>query len=468
MTDSKNFSDLGLIPNIIQSLNENNIAEPTEIQTQVIPFVLTQSQNLVGISQTGTGKTAAYGLPLLQLLEPSLQELQMVIIVPTRELSQQIAKDLFVFSRYIIRIRTEAVYGGTKIEDQIKKLEAPKHILVATPGRLLDLLGRKVIDFSHLRFLVLDEADEMLNMGFKPDIDKILKLCKPSVRKFLFTSTLPPAIKQMVTDYLGKDVKEIQIKPKELVNKSIEHLYIPYQYGYKFQYLHAFLKKHSQERGIIFCRTQAAAKLLKQQLVGVEIAAGALYGDLNQFERNKVMAAFKAKRIPLLVATDIAARGLDVQDLNYVIHFHLPESDAQFVNRSGRTARAGKKGQSICLLQDDEVHEIEDFEASLGIRFKALKLEVEIDTSPSIEVELHINVGMRQGFNEASFVRFLSTESGVKEEAIYNIERFLTHTNFSVDSKYANQLLRNVHNTKHYNQKILIEKGHKLEKKGKE
>ena len=249
------FFELGLNAALLQSLAENNISTPSEIQEQAIPFILNTTKNLVAVAQTGTGKTAAFGLPVLQQIDPALQQTQVLVLVPTRELGQQVAKDLFVFSRYIVRIHTEAVYGGKKIEENIKKLETPRHILVATPGRLLDLVARKVVDLSYLKFLILDEADEMLNMGFEPDIDRIVRACKPSVRKLLFTSTMPSSIKQIVRQYMGSNVEEIRVKPQEYVNRNIEHQYIAYQYGYKLEYLKAFLLNHLDERGIVFCRT---------------------------------------------------------------------------------------------------------------------------------------------------------------------------------------------------------------------
>ncbi len=453
-----NFSELGLNEALLKSLEENKITTPSEIQEKVIPFVLTTTKNLVGISQTGTGKTAAFGLPILQQIDPKLQQTQALIMVPTRELGQQVAKDLFVFSRYIVRIHTEAVYGGKKIEEQLKKLETPKHILVATPGRLLDLLERKAVDLSYLKFLVLDEADEMLNMGFKPDIDRIVRACKPNVRKFLFTSTLPAEMKQTVRQYMGDKVDEIQVKPQEFVNRNIEHQYIAYKFGYKFEYLKAFLESHPEERGIVFCRTQAAAKLLGQQLTGFSLKADALFGDLNQFERDKVMAAFKASRIQLLIATDIAARGIDVQDLNFVVHYHLPENDAQYVNRSGRTGRAGKKGKSICLLQEDEIEQKEPLEKSLSIRFIPLKLEVTIDKSEPVPVDLTINIGTRHELNEEKLKDFLFLHSGIKKEGIRDIQLYMTEATFVIDSKYENQVIRNLHNTKHFHQKVKVER----------
>ncbi|ABG60355.1 DEAD/DEAH box helicase [Cytophaga hutchinsonii] len=451
------FSDLGLNAALLQSLSENNISSPSEIQQKAIPVILNSTKNVVGVAQTGTGKTAAFGLPVLQQINPSLQQTQVLVLVPTRELGQQVAKDLFVFSRYIVRIHTEAVYGGKKIEEQIKKLETPKHILVATPGRLLDLIARKAVNLSNLKYLILDEADEMLNMGFLPDIDKIMKIAKPTARKLLFTSTLGSELKLIIREYLGTDIEEIRIKPQEYVNRNIEHQYLAYQYGYKLEYLKAFLLKHSNERGIIFCRTQAAAKLLGQQLAGFDIVVGSLYGDLNQYERTKVMHAFKDKRIEVLIATDIAARGIDVSDLNYVIHYHLPDNEAQYVNRSGRTARAGKKGKSIALLQSDELYHKDDFEDALRIRFEPIKLDITIDKKESCPVKMTINVGTRHEQTPESLKQFLMLQSGVKEEAIQNVLVYRAHATFDIDSKYQSQLINNIHQTKHFHQRVLIE-----------
>ncbi|MCX6180316.1 MAG: DEAD/DEAH box helicase [Bacteroidetes bacterium] len=452
------FSQLGLNDFLLQSLTENKIDSPTEIQQKVIPFVLTNRKNLVAVSQTGTGKTAAFGLPILQLIDPKLMQTQVLVIVPTRELAQQVAKDLFVFSRYIVRIHTEAVFGGKKIEEQIKKLETPKHIIVATPGRLVDLMNRKIVDLSHLKFLVLDEADEMLRMGFKADVERVLRACKPSVRKFMFTSTMPDEIKQIARQYLGEGVDEIQVKPQEFVNRNIQHSYIAYAFGYKFEFLKSYLLQHPEERGIIFCRTQAAAKLLRQQLIGCDINAGALYGDLNQFERDKVMSAFKGKRISLLIATDIAARGIDVADLNFVIHYHLAENEAQYINRSGRTGRAGKKGLSISMVQDDELFHVKEIEDILRIQFSEEKLKVTIDKTSSIEIELKINIGTRHELSIASFKEFLLEFAGLKEDAIRDVKLYRAETTFVLDSRYENQLMKNINNGKFFHQRVTIEK----------
>ncbi len=452
------FSELGLNAALLQSLEENKISSPTEIQEKVIPFVLGTRKNLVGVSQTGTGKTAAFGLPILQLINPHLLQTQVLVIVPTRELAQQVAKDLFVFSRYIVRIHTEALFGGKKVEEQIKKLATPKHILVATPGRLVDLMNRKIVDLSHLKFLVMDEADEMLRMGFKADVERVLRACKPAVRKFLFTSTMPAEIKEVARQYLGEGVDEIHIKPQEFVNRNIAHQYIAYAFGYKFEFLKSYLLQHPEERGIVFCRTQAASKLLQQQLTGCDINAGSLYGDLSQFERDKVMSAFKGKRIQVLIATDVAARGLDVADLNFVVHYHLAENEAQYVNRSGRTARAGKKGVSISMVQDDELFQIKEIEEVIKVQFSPVKLNVEIAKVLSVDLELKINIGTRHELNIASFKEFLLEHCGLKDEAIRDVKLYRAECTFVIDSRYENQLMKNIHNAKFFHQRIVVEK----------
>lgn len=451
-----NFSQLGLNKFLLQSLDENKIMVPSEIQQKVIPLIFNSNKHIVGVSQTGTGKTLAFGLPLLQQIDPNLFQTQVLVLVPTRELAQQVAKDFFVFSRYIVRIHTEAVFGGKKIEEQISKLTSPKHIIVATPGRLIDLIDRKVIDLSYLKYLVIDEADEMLKMGFKPDIDKINKLCKKSVRKLLFTSTLFATYNEVVNEYLGADFDEIRIKEHEIANANIQHHFIAYQYGYKFEFLKAYLLTNLKSRGIIFCRTQAATKLLKQQFAGFEINIGALFGDLNQFERDKVMTAFKSNRIQVLIATDIAARGIDVSSLDFVIHYHLPENTAQYVNRSGRTARAGHKGVSISLLQQDELYKREDIEDDLGLNFQEIIVQPSIGFSDATLVESTINVGIRHGVNIGSLLKFLTFNSGVKESAIVDIIVERAHSSFLIEKRYKAQLLNNIHNTKHFHQKILL------------
>ena len=262
------FSDLGINDNIIQALLENKITEPTGIQLQAIPHILQHDTDLVAVAQTGTGKTAAFCLPILQTIDPKLPKIQALVLVPTRELGQQVAREFFLFSKYLSRVFAEAVYGGAPIEDQIQKLKRSTHVVVATPGRLIDLLERNALSLSDLKYLILDEADEMMNMGFKAEIDKILISCNKDITKMLFTATMPGDVKQIIKDYLRPDFVEIRINAEEFVNQKIDHQYLVYKQGEKLDYLKAFLSEHPDQRGIAFCRTKVAAKRLAKQLAG--------------------------------------------------------------------------------------------------------------------------------------------------------------------------------------------------------
>ena len=287
------FTELGINDNILQALLENKITEPSDIQLQVIPHILKKGTDLVGVAQTGTGKTAAFCLPILQTIDSTLPKIQALVLVPTRELGQQVAREFFLFSKHLSRVFAEAVYGGAPIEDQIQKLKRATHVVVATPGRLIDLLDRNALNLDDLKYLVLDEADEMMNMGFKTEIDTILKSCKTGITKMLFTATMPGDVKQIIREYLRSDFVEIRINAEEFVNQKIEHHYLVYKQGEKLDYLKAFLSEHPQQRGIAFCRTKVAAKRLAKQLAGFEVVADALHGKLNQEMRDKVMRGFK-------------------------------------------------------------------------------------------------------------------------------------------------------------------------------
>ena len=296
------FSDLGINENIVQALQENRITEPSDIQIQTIPHILKNATDLVAVAQTGTGKTAAFCLPILQTIDPKLSKIQALVLVPTRELGQQVAREFFLFSKHLSRVFAEAVYGGAPIEDQIQKLKRATHVVVATPGRLLDLLDRNALSLQDLKYLVLDEADEMMNMGFKAEIDLILKSCNNRITKMLFTATMPGEVKQLISDYLRQDFVEIKINAEEFINQKIEHQYLIYKQGHKLEFLKAFLSEHQNQRGIVFCRTKIAAKRLAKQLAGFEVVADALHGNLNQEMRDKVMRGFRKGRINLLMA----------------------------------------------------------------------------------------------------------------------------------------------------------------------
>jgi ATP-dependent RNA helicase DeaD len=363
------FEELGVGKKFVKGLNELNIIVPTEIQNKVIPILINSNTDLVGQAQTGTGKTAAYGLPLLQKVDPGQKKVQGLILCPTRELGQQIAKQLFKFTKYSAKIFTEAVYGGAPIERQLNALKKPTHIIVATPGRLIDLVKRDAVDLSNVKTVILDEADEMLSMGFKAELDEILTYTSSAENKWLFSATMPQGIKQIVTDHLAADAVRIEVGEKNVVNKNIVHQYLICEEKDKLHALLQFLKKEDMDRGVVFCRTKVAAKKLALQLEAKNIPCGAIHGDLMQKERDKVMRAFKNESSRILVATDLAARGIDVEGLSFVVHYQLPDKDEYYTHRSGRTARAGKKGISLSLISAFETKQIRFYEKSLHITF---------------------------------------------------------------------------------------------------
>ncbi|NQU86594.1 MAG: DEAD/DEAH box helicase [Mariniphaga sp.] len=369
----KNFEELGINKKFIKGLNELNIISPTEIQSQVIPLLLNTNTDLVGQAQTGTGKTAAYGLPLLHKIAPGQKKVQGLILCPTRELGQQIAKQLFKFTKYSAKIFTEAVYGGAPIERQIVALRRPTHIVVATPGRLIDLVKREAVDLSHVKTVILDEADEMLSMGFKKELDEILGFLTSAENKWLFSATMPVGIKQIVNKHLAADAQKIEVSGKNIVNKNIEHQYLICDEKEKLHSLLQFLKSEKDNRGVVFCKTKAAAQKLAKQLIAKNVAAGAIHGDLLQKERDKVMRAFKNENTQILVATDLAARGIDIEALSFVVHYQLPDKDEYYTHRSGRTARAGKRGISLSLVTTFETKQIRYFEKELGIIFNQVR-----------------------------------------------------------------------------------------------
>jgi ATP-dependent RNA helicase DeaD len=365
------FEQLNISASLIKGLNELNIIKPTEIQVKAIPVLIKYDGDFVGQAQTGTGKTAAFGLPILENIEAENPKIQAIVLSPTRELAQQIAKQLFKFTKYASKkIFVEAVYGGEKIEVQISALQRPTQILVATPGRLIDLLNRKVIDLSRVTTVVLDEADEMLSMGFKPDMDEILSHTVNRKNLWLFSATISDGIQQIIDTYMQADVPCVKVEKKDVVNTAIAHQYLVADIPQKLNVLLKFLKTQQEARGIIFCKTKAAAQNLAQQLIAKNIAADALHGDLGQRDREKVMRAFKNQKLKILIATDVAARGIDVHDLAYIVQYQLPEQIEYYTHRSGRTGRAGKKGISLTFILPHEGAKITKLENELHINFE--------------------------------------------------------------------------------------------------
>ncbi len=366
------FSELGISKGYLKALKENNIIDPTEIQLKAIPFLIKDGKDFVGQAQTGTGKTAAFGLPLLSYMNPKNSKVQALVLAPTRELGKQIAKQLFRYTKYTEQIYTEAVYGGEKIERQINSLKRPTQIIVATPGRLVDLLERKAVDLSNVKKVVLDEADEMLSMGFKKEITTILNTIT-EYNTWLFSATMPTGIQQIINKYLSEDAYKVQVSKGSVVNKNIQHQYLMCDKLDRLNALFRFLKSQGENRGVVFCRTKNDAQKLAKQLISKNVATDAIHGDLIQKDRDKVMRAFKNHKLQVLIATDLAARGIDVENLAYVVHYQLPDQLDYYTHRSGRTARAGKKGISLSFVSTPELKQIKFFENKLNISFEQVR-----------------------------------------------------------------------------------------------
>lgn len=366
------FSALGVSKPLVKGLSELGITTPSEIQEKAIPLLIQGQTDFVGQAQTGTGKTAAFGLPILENIDAGNKNTQALILAPTRELCQQIAKQLFKFTKYADKIFTEAVFGGAKIDEQINRLRRPTQIIVATPGRLVDLLHRGAVSLEHVQTVVLDEADEMLSMGFKNDLNKILDQTANSSNKWLFSATMPEGVKKMIRTYLSQNAIRVELKKKG-ANDNISYQYVVCHPQDKPKVLLSFLKSQGENRGLIFCNTKAAAKTLSKQLQSKNIAVDVLEGDMKQKERDKVMRAFKNESLQILVSTDVAARGIDVKGLAYVVHYQPPEHLEYFTHRSGRTGRAGSKGLSLCIVLESEIKRIRFYENNLKIRMTKVK-----------------------------------------------------------------------------------------------
>ncbi|WP_026752821.1 DEAD/DEAH box helicase [Sediminibacter sp. Hel_I_10] len=369
------FFDLGIRKSLVKGLKELNIKTPTDIQEQAIPILLKNNTDLVGLAQTGTGKTAAFGLPILQNINPKADHVQALILAPTRELVQQIQKQLFKFTKYSEdKIFSEGIYGGEKMDIQLKRIQRTTHIIVATPGRLLDFIERGEINIKNIDILVLDEADEMLSMGFKQDLNKILKYTTGTRHTWLFSATMPEEIEKMVKTYMSPKAVRIEIDKNSLVNANISHHYVVTSIKEKTNMVIRLLDKYSEDRGIIFTRTKAGAMQLTEKLKAEGFSVDALQGDMQQKERDKVMRAFKNESLQFLISTDVSARGIDVNNLAFVIHHQLPDQLEYYTHRSGRTARAGKTGESIALIISGEEQEIQKIQKDLDIKFKQLTL----------------------------------------------------------------------------------------------
>ena len=364
----QSFDTLGLSAPLLKSITEMGFETPTDIQAQAIPLLLEGDRDFIGLAQTGTGKTAAFGLPLLDHLDTEWDHVQALVLAPTRELGQQIAEQLEKFAKYNKGLKTVAVYGGANIATQIAQLKKPCHVVIATPGRLIDLAKRKAVKLDRIRHLVLDEADEMLNMGFKEELDEILSFTPEDKCTWLFSATMPREIRRMVGQYMT-DPLEVKVNQSSTVNQNIEHQYALVRHSDKSEAIARFLDLDPELYGVVFCRTRRDTQALAEELLKRGYRADALHGEMSQAQRDRVMLRFKQKHLQVLVATDVAARGIDVDDLTHVFHHSLPGEAAQYAHRSGRTARAGKTGISLAMMSIKERSHLNRLANTLDINF---------------------------------------------------------------------------------------------------
>jgi len=356
MTTLPKFKDLGLSEIMLASLTKKGFEEPTPIQAKTIPFLLGNTKDLIGKAQTGTGKTAAFGIPIIERIVPNGKKVQAIILAPTRELAIQVAEELSSFAE-AQKTRIIAVYGGQPIERQISNLRRGVDIVVGTPGRIIDHLDRKTLDISQVSFVVLDEADEMLNMGFVEDIEAILKAAPKQRRTILFSATMPPHIERLAKNYMN-DYEVIAVAKDNLSKANIQQIYFEVPQSDKFEALFRIIDVEEDFYGLVFCRTKLDADEISHKLTNRGCRAEAIHGDLSQAQREKVLAKFRSKKLTVLVATDVAARGIDIDNLTHVINYSLPQDPESYVHRIGRTGRAGKTGIAITLITPSEYRKL--------------------------------------------------------------------------------------------------------------
>jgi ATP-dependent RNA helicase DeaD len=373
------FEGLGLHENLLKAVTALGYTQPTPIQAKAIPVLLSGTKDLVGLAQTGTGKTAAYGLPLLQLLKAEQRFPQALVVCPTRELCIQIVSEMELFKKFMTGVQVLAVYGGASIGMQIRDLRRGVQIVVATPGRLIDLIERKAINLEEIKYVVLDEADEMLNMGFQDDIEFILQNTPKRDATWLFSATMPAEIKRVSRKYM-KDPMEITVGTKNTANKNVDHQYFVTNAHHRYEALKRMIDFSPGIYGIIFTRTKADAQNISEKLTREGYDIDALHGDLTQQQRDKVMGEFREKSLQLLIATDVAARGIDVVGITHVINYELPDDVEIYTHRSGRTGRAGNTGVCLSIVHSREIGKLRQIERTVQVAFH----KVEIPTGKDV------------------------------------------------------------------------------------
>lgn len=430
------FEEIGVQSDILKAITELGFETPTPIQAETIPHLLQNSeQDLLAFAQTGTGKTAAFGLPIIQQIDSNDKATQSIILAPTRELCIQIAKDIDSYAKHMKNLNVLAVYGGSSIETQIRALEKGAHVVVGTPGRTVDLIKRRKLKLQNLKWLVLDEADEMLNMGFKEELDTILSETPDKKQTLLFSATMPKEVARIAKEYM-KDAKEIKIGQKNAGAVNVKHAYYVVKASDKYSALKRIADINPDIYGIVFCRTRRDTQEIADKLIADGYNADALHGDLSQAQRDVVMQRFRVKNLQMLIATDVAARGIDVSDLTHIINYSMPDDAEVYVHRSGRTGRAGKKGLSITIAHSREMSKIrllekmvqQPFEKALvpgGVEIVEKRLYNLIDNIKKIEVVEHqIAPYLDEIFNK---FESLSREDLIKKFVSVEFTRFLDY-----------------------------------------
>jgi ATP-dependent RNA helicase DeaD len=475
------FKDLGLAPEIQQALDELGYEEPSPIQEKAIPELLA-GHDVIGQAQTGTGKTAAFGLPLLQYVDPAVDEVQAVVLTPTRELCIQVTQALRAYAEHV-DVEIVAVFGGAPIKSQQAQLRAGAHVVVATVGRMMDLMSRRSLVLTAARYVVLDEADEMLDLGFIEDVEKILRMCPSGRQTALFSATMPPPVKRLAESYMY-DPSTIKITPKKLTVDAIAQAFVEVPANEKASRLVELLKVEEPEQAIIFCRTKIGASKLEKTLKDKGLDVKALHGDMSQGSRDGVMISFKDHRVRLLVATDIAARGLDIEHVTHVINYDVPASSEVYVHRIGRTGRVGRTGRAITFVtpaQRDEIERIErDVKTTIGewespeermehaprprrrerpeARKDDEKAEERVGgTADGKAVKLFVNRGERSGIDEEDLRWALREGAVLPEEAIHDVRVLHRFSFVEVDPDQADRTVEFLDGTKLKGKEIRLE-----------
>ncbi len=367
------FEELGLRAELLRALQDMGFTTPTPVQEAAIPLLLTTEKDVIALAQTGTGKTAAFGLPLLEDIEPHTKMTQALVLAPTRELCMQITGDLERFAQHIGGVRIVAVYGGASVRDQIRSIQRGAHIIVATPGRLLDLMGRQEVDLSQVDTVILDEADEMLNMGFQEDLAEILGTTPKDKNTWLFSATMSPGVRRIAKGHM-RDTEELNVGQANRAADAISHQYCVVSARDRYAALKRFMDSEPDMFAIVFCRTKHETQTIAGQLVKDGYVADALHGDLSQSQRDHVMGRYRARSLQLLIATDVAARGIDVNDVTHVIHYDLPNDPESYTHRSGRTARAGRSGVSLAIIGVRDINKVRQLERMLKTHFTYVRV----------------------------------------------------------------------------------------------